>query len=86
MIRAYRLYTGSDGNSHVVRGSVRESKLVDAQSILFSFDWHNDPIPNMYSPWQECSNLQPLAARPSRSITVMCCLQSFTRAQDIGGV
>lgn len=92
MIRAYRLYTGSDGNSHVVRGSVRESKLVDAQSILFkapphsSFDWHNDPIPNMYSPWQECSNLQPLAARPSRSITVMCYLQSFTRAQDIGGV
>lgn len=35
MIRAYRLYTGSDGNSHVVRGSVSESKLVEAQSILF---------------------------------------------------
>jgi len=28
MIRAYRLYTGPDGNSHVVRGSVGESKLV----------------------------------------------------------
>jgi quercetin dioxygenase-like cupin family protein len=52
MIRAYRLYTGPDGNSHVVRGSVRESKLVETQTILFketpahsSLDWHNDPIP-----------------------------------------
>ena len=52
MIRAYRLYTGQDGNSHVVRGSVNGNKLVEAQSILFketpphsSYDWHNDPIP-----------------------------------------
>jgi quercetin dioxygenase-like cupin family protein len=52
MIRAYRLYTDPDGNSHVVRGSLTESKLVEAQTILFketaahsSFDWHNDPIP-----------------------------------------
>ena len=52
MIRAYRLCTGPDGNSHVVCGSVSESKLVEAQSILFketpahsSLDWHNDPIP-----------------------------------------
>ena len=52
MIRAYRLYTGPDGNSHVARGVVSESKLVEAQSILFketpahsSLDWHNDPIP-----------------------------------------
>jgi quercetin dioxygenase-like cupin family protein len=52
MIRAYRLYTGPDGNSHVTHGSVSESKLVDAQTILFketaahsSLDWHNDPIP-----------------------------------------
>ena len=52
MIRAYRLYTGSDGNSHVVRGSVSGGELVEAESILFketpahsSFDWHNDPIP-----------------------------------------
>jgi quercetin dioxygenase-like cupin family protein len=52
MIRAYRLYTGPDGNSHVLRGSVIESKLVDVQTILFketpahsSFEWHNDPIP-----------------------------------------
>jgi quercetin dioxygenase-like cupin family protein len=52
MIRAYHLYTGPDGNSHVVRGSVSGGELVEAESILFketpphsSFDWHNDPIP-----------------------------------------
>src|SRR5579862_6719672 len=52
MIRAFRLYTGSDGNSHVERGSVSGGDLVKAESILFketpphsSFDWHNDPIP-----------------------------------------
>src|SRR5215469_14143932 len=52
MIRAYRLYTGPDGNSLVERGSISEGKLVEAQSITFketpprsSFDWHNDPIP-----------------------------------------
>ena len=52
MIRAYRLYTGPDGNSHVVRGSVNGAKLVDAKSVEFketpahsTFDWHNDPTP-----------------------------------------
>jgi quercetin dioxygenase-like cupin family protein len=52
MIRAYRLYTGPDGNSHVVTGSVNGEKPVDVKSIHFketpphsSFDWHNDPIP-----------------------------------------
>jgi quercetin dioxygenase-like cupin family protein len=52
MIRAYRLYTGSDGNSHVIPGTLNGGKLVDAESIQFketpphsSFDWHNDPVP-----------------------------------------
>lgn len=52
MIRAYYLYTGEDGNSHVQRGSVSENVLVEVESIHFketpshsSFDWHNDPIP-----------------------------------------
>jgi quercetin dioxygenase-like cupin family protein len=52
MIRAYRLYTRPDYNSHVVRYSVNPTKLVEAQSILFkktpphsAYDWHNDPIP-----------------------------------------
>ena len=52
MIRAYRLYTGPDGHSHVIRGSVTGGELVKAESIFFketpahsSFAWHNDPIP-----------------------------------------
>ena len=50
MIRAYRLYTGSDGNSHVERSSVGMGKIVEAESILFketprhsSLDWHDAP-------------------------------------------
>ena len=52
MIRAYLLYTGEDGNSHVKRGSIPTGTLVQADHTLFketaansSFDWHNDPIP-----------------------------------------
>src|ERR1700755_2882425 len=52
MIKAYHLYTGADGDSHVTYGSVSGNELVEAESILFketaahsSFDWHNDPIP-----------------------------------------
>ena len=52
MIRAYLLYTGDDGNSHVKRGSISEGALVKADHALFketgansSFDWHNDPTP-----------------------------------------
>jgi hypothetical protein len=35
MIRAYRLYTGPDGNSQVIPGTVNGGKLVDAESIHF---------------------------------------------------
>ena len=52
MIRAYRLYTGPEGDSHVVRGTVNEGAMVDVQTIHFkestahsSYDWHNDPTP-----------------------------------------
>ena len=52
MIKAYHLYTGADGNSHVTYGSVNGNELVASESILFketpahsSFDWHNDPEP-----------------------------------------
>lgn len=52
MIRAYLLYTGTDGNSHVKRGSISEGALVQADHTLFketaansSLDWHNDPVP-----------------------------------------
>lgn len=52
MIRAYLLYTGDDGNSHVITGSIADGALIQADRILFketpahsSFDWHNDPVP-----------------------------------------
>ena len=50
MIKAYLLYTGSDGHSHVIRGSVSGEHPVETGSILFretaahsSLDWHNAP-------------------------------------------
>ncbi len=52
MIRAYRLYTGSDGDSHVTAGAIHPDVLVNTRSIHFketaahsSYDWHNDPVP-----------------------------------------
>jgi quercetin dioxygenase-like cupin family protein len=50
MIKAWHLYTGPDGQSHVVRGSLSGGKLVEAESILFketpphsTLDWHDAP-------------------------------------------
>jgi len=52
MIKAFHLYTGPDGDSHVERGSIALDALVAADSVQFketpahaSLDWHNDPIP-----------------------------------------
>jgi quercetin dioxygenase-like cupin family protein len=52
MLRAYRLFTGVDDNSHVERGTVETDALVDAVSVRFketpahsSLEWHNDPVP-----------------------------------------
>ena len=52
MIRAYLIYTGEDGNSHVRRGSIMDNALVAADHTLFketpanaSLDWHTAPIP-----------------------------------------
>jgi quercetin dioxygenase-like cupin family protein len=51
MIRAYRLYTGPDGHSHVQCGSVSLSESVDVKTIHFketpahsSYDWHTAPV------------------------------------------
>jgi hypothetical protein len=51
MIKAYMLYTGADGHSHVKRGSISAGALVAADSLLFqetaagsSFEWHNAPV------------------------------------------
>jgi quercetin dioxygenase-like cupin family protein len=50
MITAYHLYTGADGDSHVVRGYIPDAALVKAESILFketpahtNLDWHDAP-------------------------------------------
>jgi quercetin dioxygenase-like cupin family protein len=50
MIRAFLLYTGPDGHSHVIRGRIKETTPSATQSISFSetpagsnFDWHNAP-------------------------------------------
>ncbi|HLZ87968.1 MAG TPA: cupin domain-containing protein [Puia sp.] len=50
MITAYHLYTGADGDSHVVRGQIPDATLVKAESIQFketaahsTFDWHDAP-------------------------------------------
>lgn len=50
MIKAYLLYTGEDGDSHIQTGSVQNERLVEAQSIIFretpahsTLDWHVAP-------------------------------------------
>lgn len=50
MIRAYLLYTGPDGDSHVKRGYVVADMMIEAQSILFketpahsALLWHDAP-------------------------------------------
>lgn len=51
MIKAYLLYTGDDGNSHVKIGTLPEAFMTEVTSISFRespphsfFDWHNAPI------------------------------------------
>src|SRR3954451_19010778 len=50
MIKAYKIFTGSDGHTHVVTGSVSENQLHLAHSIRFketpphsTYDWHTAP-------------------------------------------
>ena len=50
MIRAYLLYTGADGHSHVQCGSIEAGALTNVKSIHFketpahsSYDWHTAP-------------------------------------------
>jgi quercetin dioxygenase-like cupin family protein len=51
MIKAYKLYTGNDGHSHVQTGTVNEGVFNQASSIRFQespphsfYDWHNAPV------------------------------------------
>lgn len=52
MLRAFKLYTGTDNASHVVEGTVAENDPTDVVAIHFketpahsSFDWHDAPVP-----------------------------------------
>lgn len=51
MIKAYKLYTGPDGHSHVITGTVVYLDLTEASSIMFReteayafYDWHPAPV------------------------------------------
>ncbi|TDX02038.1 cupin domain-containing protein [Dinghuibacter silviterrae] len=51
MIRAYLLYTGPDGHSHVTAGHIPDGSLTAATSVMFketpahsTLDWHNAPF------------------------------------------
>lgn len=52
MLRAYFLYTGPDGHSHVKKGVISNEAKVKANSLYFhetaphaDLGWHNDPVP-----------------------------------------
>jgi quercetin dioxygenase-like cupin family protein len=54
MIKAYKLYTGTDSNSHIQTGTVAEGVFNQALSVRFQespphsfYDWHNAPA-NQY--------------------------------------
>jgi quercetin dioxygenase-like cupin family protein len=51
MIPAFKIFTGPDGNSHVIKGSINNNReAIEAESVLFeetpphsSLEWHNAP-------------------------------------------
>ncbi|MCO5934188.1 hypothetical protein NAF17_01440 [Mucilaginibacter sp. RB4R14] len=50
MIKAYKLYTGDDGHSHIQTGTLAEGAFNQASAIRFQespphsfYDWHNAP-------------------------------------------
>jgi quercetin dioxygenase-like cupin family protein len=50
MLKAYKLYTGEDGHSHIKTGTVNEGMLNQASTVRFQespphsfYDWHNAP-------------------------------------------
>ena len=51
-VRAYKLYTGPDNASHVLKGTINQQDRTDVVAVHFketpahsSLDWHNDPEP-----------------------------------------
>jgi len=52
MMRAFKLYTGTDDTSHVLEGAIDEKDRTDVVAIHFketpahsAYDWHPDPEP-----------------------------------------
>lgn len=50
MIRAYKIYTGTDGHTHIEKGTVKDNFITEAISIRFKetpahafYDWHPAP-------------------------------------------
>lgn len=50
MIKAYKLFTGEDGHSHIEEGTVAENLIHHVEGIRFKetpadfeYDWHNAP-------------------------------------------
>ena len=50
MIKAYKIYTGSDKHTHIKTGTITENVLANAKSIRFketpahsTYDWHPAP-------------------------------------------
>lgn len=50
MIKAYKIYTGADGHTHISSGTLAENQLSIAKTISFretpapaSYDWHTAP-------------------------------------------
>lgn len=51
MIKAYKIFTGSDGHTHIQTGTVKENFLTNAISLRFKetpahsvYDWHPAPV------------------------------------------
>jgi len=93
MIRAYRLYTGPDGNSHVIAGSVNGGHLVDVKSIQFketashsSFDWHNDPTPQYVITLAGVLEFKTVGGEPLLSSPVTYFWRRTTQVRDTNGV
>lgn len=50
MIKAYKIYTGQDGHTHIMSGTVTENQLFKANTIRFKetpahsiYEWHTAP-------------------------------------------
>ena len=78
MVRAFRLYTGPDGASHVLEGTIDEKDRTDVVAIHFketpaysAYDWLPDPEPQFVitrPSW--CGRVMSFSPRPNE---MSCC-------------